>query len=164
MSQEVSFLQQNQRICSVKALQIRKEDKLILEQLFKVHMLAAESLFHSPVPANSSMQHVPNVLLSSKMNKTRTMNRVCTCLLVISLHKVQLFFILAFAQIKPQDSVISTLTNALTCCQKSEELQNSENSISFMMPSPVSQRKADKTLVLLSLKIKLSVATFFTFH
>lgn len=74
MSQEVSFLQQNQRICSVKSLQTRKEDRLILEQLFKVHTLAAESLFHSPVPANSSMQHVPNVF--SPVKWTRPEQRI----------------------------------------------------------------------------------------
>lgn len=113
MSQEVSFLQQNQRIFSVKALQVRKEDKLILVKLFKVHMLAAESSLHSLAPANSPTHHVPNVLLPSEKHMTR-MSIVCTCLLCISLHEVQLFSILAFAsgQNEPDDS----LANALICC------------------------------------------------
>lgn len=64
---------------------------------------------------------------------------------------------------KPDDSLTSPVTNALTCCQKSWDLHNSEHFISFMMPSPVSQRKANKIPCMPSLKVKLPV-TLFSFH
>lgn len=125
-------------------LQIRKEDKFILVQLFKVHGLAAESWCHRPAPANSSGHYVPNGLLPRKTNKTGLSSRVCTRRLCNSLHKLQLFSVPG-PKSEPDDSPTSTLTTAFKpCCQKNRELQDSENSFSFRMPSPVSQRKAPK--------------------
>lgn len=143
MSQEVFFspTEPTDMLCQGFANKKKKKIKQLqtLVQLFKVHMLAAESLFHSSDPANSSMQYITNVFLLVKQTRRgwRIEFVVVWCPF---LYKSTIVFILAFAQSKPKDNLTSTLTNALTYWQKSGEIQYSENSISFMMPSSISQK------------------------
>lgn len=59
-----SFLQQHQQIFSAKVLQVRKEDKWNLVQLFKMHMLATKSSFRGSTLANAMYVLCPDCLSS----------------------------------------------------------------------------------------------------
>lgn len=121
-------------------LQIRKEDKLILGRLMpaaECRSTAQPQAIHlgtvSPVSCSPGKQTRPG----------RGAEFVLVCYAILYI-KCNCFLDWPLPRSAPDDSLTSALTNALPCCQKNWELQDAENATSFTMPSPVSQRKANK--------------------